>query len=506
MKIKSNKYNNVLSNEEDKFIGINIEKSESHLLDDQAYEIINSNTIYNYEKNLCNTYRIALTLELYASNVLFNITNTDSYESVTDARIYVSEDEAYTFTENEVLTEKNGWFGYLTGLSENEGCTKQFLRPYPTDLNLLSDNGFHNYHVFLTYEYDKDDTVTFNSVPLSDGISIYSSSTVNIDNRDMTKIVTPINHNLSENDEIIIYYTGETQHSVYAIGDENNEHESNMFIIDDLGILPNLPIASLKRKVNGILSDYYITKHKKLSETPLIYKNAFANTIYEDTIFSMNIKNDIDIADINDAFNFPLTNVFLTIVKKRHTEYENFFFSPLKSGFYTIYADSDYDITTLSDVLGLSLENNISLESMYGNLIEFNKIEQKVYYLEPVYHRFNSKNRSDNGYHEGYYYAPHYLINLKEFSEYIDESSNNTDAPSYAFQFNDNRYIYRNLNENSLSLWPYTNDAFYVYEKFKFFLKRQDPCFTYGSGNLNPIKGNCDDFSDKKFKTIENPC
>lgn len=507
-KIFSSKYKNLLSSELNAILDITLEKNETHLYSDEVYKTINSNSVYNYEKNKCNLFRFVFTLNVYASNVLFNITSTDSFQSATEARVYIEEEETYTFSEEEILTEKNGWFGYLTGLAQNEGCSKNFFRPYPTDLNLISNNGFNNYDIFLTYEYDKTDEILFNGIPLSNGIAIYSSSTVSIDNREMTKIVTPVFHNLNEGDEITIFYNSTSiNYFVYRIGDEKNNYKQNMFIIDVLNILPSLPTASLKRIANGIYSEYYITKHRKLLQNPLIHKNAFSNTIYEDIVFSVNFKNDLEIEEGYNAFNLPINDIFLTIVKKRHTEYENFFFTSLKSGLYTIYANSDYDITTLSDVLGTPLENNISLDEMYGNLVEYNKIEQRVYYLENIYHRFNSINRSNNGYHEGYYYKPHYKINVRSFSEYVTETNAQRSAPDYAYQFNENRYIYRQLEDNSAAnLWPYTNNAFYVYDNIKFFLRRQDPCFEYGSGNLNPIKGNCADFVDKKFNIVENPC
>lgn len=503
-KFFSSAYKHVLASEQDIFHEEELLKSESHFFSEEVYKIVNSNSVYNYEKNQSSSYRLVFSIETVASNVLMNINGDDSYESLTTERVYIAEEDKYTFTEEDILTEEGGQIGYLTGLSENEGCSKNLFRPYPTDLALVSNNCFNNYQTFLSYEYDKDDSIEFNGVPLSDGIAIYSSSTISYFNRDMKKIVTPVSHNLSENDLITIINTsGETDYFVYAIGDELGENKKNMFILDDnILITPN---SSFKRKKDGIKSKYYISKHKKLNNAVTIYKNAFANTIYSDTIFSLNVNEDLDISDIKDNFNRPLTKVFLTIVKKRHTEYENFFFNDIKSGIYTMFANSDYDITTLSDVLGTPLENTINLEDMYGNLIEYNEMEQKVYYLEPIYHRFNSKNRSDNGYHEGYYYVPHIEVQLKNFSEYINDSKE--DAPDYAYQFNENRYIFRDLENNQFSsIWPFTNGKFYVYKKTFFFLLRQDPCFLYGSGNQNPIKGKCKDFSMQKINLSDNEC
>ncbi len=506
-KFFSSAYKDVLSVEKDIFFEDVLEKNESHFFSDEVYRTVNSNAVYNYEKSLSNTYRIVFTLDMHASNVLFNITSADSYESLTEQRGYVIEEDKYVYSIEEIMTEENGWFGYLTGLPQNEGCSKRQFRPYPTDLSLVSDGGFHNYHVFLSYEHEKDDIVGFNNIPLSQGIAIYSSSTVTISNREMTKIVSPISHNLSEDSNITIFnVSGGADYTVYKLGDEENGNIANMFIIDETGILPPLPFASFKRAVDGVHSKYYITKHKKIENPVLIYRNAFANTIYSDRVFSINVQGGVDISGLGDAFGRPLTKVFLTIVKKRNTEYENFFFNSIKSGVYTIFSNSDYDISTITDVMGIPLEDNVGLDEMYGNIVEYNDIEQKDYYLEPIYHRFNSKNRSDNGYHEGYYYKPHHEIILRQFSEYIVESKE-AQSPDYAYQFNSNRYIYRDLDGNELSsAWPFTNGVFYAYQKSMLFLKRQDPCFLYGSGNRNPIKGNCADFSFVKINLPEKAC
>lgn len=506
-KFFSSAYKHVLATEEPIFFNENILKNESHFFSDQAYILINSNAIYNFEKSKSNNYRMSFTIEMYASNVLFNITGEDSYASLTEERKYVPEEDKYTFSQTEILIEDNGWLGYLTGLSENEGCSRNLFRPYPTDLALMSDNGFKNYEIFLSYEYAKDDTVEFNNIPLSDGIAIYSSSTVSIDGRSMIKVVSPISHNLSNNDLITIY-TGvdSADYYIYSIGDENRENNEHMFILDEAASLSDLSGSSFKRKINGIVSKYSITKHKKLGNNILLYKNAFANTVYSDLVFSLNVTEELNVADMKDAFGYPLTKLFLTIVKKRHTEYENFFFNSVKSGVYTLFANSDYDITTLTDVLGVSLEDDINIADMYGNIVEYNEMEQRIYYLEPVYHRFNSKNRSDNGYHEGYYYAPHNVIQLKEFSEYLNDS-NDLQTPDYAYQFDENRFIYRDLAGNQFSYkWPFLNGVFYSYKKYPFFLRRQDPCFLYGNGYQNPIKGYCDDFSTKKVNLPEILC
>jgi hypothetical protein len=87
-------------------------------------------------------------------------------------------------------------------------------------------------------------TLEFNGIPITDGIAIYSGTTVTVDDRVMTAFICSINHGLSVGDEIKI--TGDTitgyegVYNVYKLGFGDGTYTNNTFVVDiNLGFPPS---------------------------------------------------------------------------------------------------------------------------------------------------------------------------------------------------------------------------------------------------------------------------
>ena len=474
---------------------------------------------FSKERDEVNCYRFLGNLNIVASNVLFNWNGDYSYETILN---YMDFDQGesdstneYVYTQGEILKEKNGWFYYLATCETN--CNKEYLEPIPTRFPPLNLDGDSNWNVYLTYPKEinvKD--LQFNGVSIEDGIAVYSGTTVMIDNRPMTAIICSINHGLSIGDEIVIKSnpifpavdTGyEGIFNIYALGFGDGTYETNTFVLDYVipgGLLPTTfdnTRTSFKRRIEGYESEYYsrwFKKMTKINEVDL-YNTAFATNIYRDQIYSFNFKNVQDTSELTDHLNRPLTEVYLSIIKKQdiYSNGDNVW-TTVESGLNTVIYNSDYDINTLNSVSLIdSVEENVNgtSETFFGDIVEYNKISQIETILEVAYHRFNTLNRENNNFLEGYYYKPHYKNQIKKLSNYVQVKYSQTDdIPDYATSLDDGRNIWRDVlpndftNNNTIS---FLNGCHYIYQNINLFVKRQDPCNLYEIPNITVVSGNC---------------
>lgn len=475
--------------------------------------VVDVSSIFKNERNISNCYRFLGNINIVASNVLFNYDGNLSYEDIISAREFDNDSGEYFFDQDEVLLENDGWFYYLTG---ETSCDKIYLEPVQDRFALYNTSGDTNWNLWLTYPYSVDEEIlSFNGVPISDGVAIYSGATVLIDDRVMTAFICSINHGLSIDDEIIIsgdVLTGyEGVHNVYQLGFGDGTYESNTFIVDiNLGTPASFigTNTSFKRRVEGIESQYYGRWFKKFSRLAEIevYNTAFAKNYFSDQIYSYNFNRDYDLTDEVDYLQRPLTDVYLTVIKKQDYSNNNGnpFWTYVESGLKTMLTNTEYDINTINtvttgDSIEIDLNNNSDI--LFGDIVEYNPVEQIETILEIPYHRFNTTNRESNNFLEGYYYKPHYKIPIRRFSDYIEQAfSGETDVPSYATQFSDGRVTWRDVLPNDFSNGtsiPFLNGCHYIYNTFNLLVQRQDPCGEYVIGNINFVTGNCD--TDEQF-------
>jgi hypothetical protein len=490
-------------------------------------EEVDISAIFMNERDTSNCYRFLGNINTVASNVLFNWNGANSYETILSLMDYDSGDpestDEYVFTQNEILKEKNGWFYYLA--SGESVCQKSFLEPVPDRFYPLNALGDTNWNVWLTYpKYTDLIPLTFNQVDIQDGIAVYSGTTVTIDNRQMTALICSINHGLNVGDEISIKSnpilpatnTGyEGIFSIYELGFGDGTYLSNTFIIDYVipsgitaGLFSNTR-TSFKRRVEGYESEYHgrwFEKISKQSELEL-YNTAFATNIYRDPIYSYIFNKEYDTNLYRDYLGRPLTEIYVTVVKKQDIYNNQPFWTSLESGLKTVITNSEYDINTINSVTNNdSIENNLysNTISFFGDIIEYNPVSQTENVLEVAYHRFNTTNRESHNFLEGYYYKPHYKQQIRKFSDYVEVSTNeNDDIPDYASDLGDGRKIWRDVLPNDFSNTdniPFLNGCHYIYNNIILAIQRQDPCDIYNSPNVTLVEGICDVETIQQFE------
>lgn len=490
------------------------------------------------ERNKSTCFRISGILRGIFSNVLFNVTGDKSYENVLaltgrtgdfNPNIKIFQNFGY----KDILLERDGWFFYRENTSGTlRGCVDTFLRPVPNDfyftpsplsaLTMFDSNGNPRNNWFFKLTYPKYTACTsiffqspyipapdpFGRVYLCDGIVVNIISGGTLNGRVATYIETPIKHGLLNGDRIILRpVTNLVLEQVFNVLNIESDYGFWIdFYDDDIptnvitnSVLTNNPLR-FKRIVQGIESKYLVRTFVAITDLNdyQIYKAAFSNTIYNDPIQLYHYQLDIDTSKYRDYLNRPLTELYLTKIK--YTNPNGFVqdmepWTNLSVGLLLNRSNrcNNYSVTTIYGgtptnplpsppaIIEVIDENTTTF---FGDIIDYNMGNLTERVLEVPYYRFNTVNREDNFYSEGYYYKAHDKIQLLEFASQVEiENISLPDEgiPDYAVNIN-GVLQWRDLltpgfvDSAGVGVdYPFLNGCTYIFNEHELCLYRQNP-------------------------------
>ena len=524
-----------------------------------------------FEKERANStiYRFYGVVKPVVTNVLFN-ENIKIYENQNSQIV------TKTIMSSSIF-EKDGWVGSYNDepntdeiqYNDNKSALCEFFpfNPGYDRLKMLDSDGASNYLLKIVYPFENKDIVLVKNnlnISLKDGIPIIDKFTIELNGRQYTGFRTPMNHGLNVGDKIKLYnFVDNTPNNtlnlntqsyrVFKLGNQTNDNKFRTFVLDinPIDINFSLGVSTIKRSVNGKLSSYYVRRFKSLTSSDYkdydLYPAAYGVTYFNDEVVAFNFKNDIDVSNLLDNLGRPITELYLSIIKNDNdsnptsintqywltqqqnlpTPYNTRFWTKISAG-YELENDAsvNYNIRSYGDTnfVGSTYYENIdeSDDTFDGDIVEYNENELLERRLENVYHRINtvyreylnSINSSSENKKEGYIYTPFNLIQIREFSNYInpvvnlqsvldqynitnpieiDELRKAFQIPNYATQIAPNVYKWRDLlaigefdNSGSGVDYPFESGAHYVYIDKRFYFQRQDPpCeFVLTSENL----------------------
>lgn len=282
----------------------------------------------------------------------------------------------------------------------------------------------------------------------------------------------------------------------YSTGDTTNS-----FIIDlNSGFSVGAPTnKNLEfRRLDGVPSIYYIRKFKVLTELKdyEVYKAGFSTNIFPDDIsnrnFLFHFNQDINIENLRDNLDRPLSELYLTVIKRAGSKTYNF--SSVKATFEenreVVINDDPLNIETISN---WTLNDNGTVEKdlddeYYGDYVEYDVFNLREISLSQIIHRFApirvKDGVYDNGNGEGYYYLPHNKIQIRVFSDVleVEDDLENTIFPDYAKNYINNTVAWRDLLSigffeegiNGVD-YPFLNGCHYIYQNYPIYVRRQRP-------------------------------
>jgi hypothetical protein len=401
-----------------------------------------------------------------------------------------------------------------------------------------------NWELTITYPKEMDKTHPM----VNGGLLIVEAVPAIVATRNMTAFGMPSFHNLSIGDSVKISgttgYDGEFV--VIRTGLDDGTLQAYYFVLDLPSTGSVSGISRMKRVFAGQESEYYFRKFRKIqtrstavieSDDYEVYNLAFSENIYTDSISQFVFNEDINVSGLTDNLGRPLSEIYLTVIKTASSASTNdALFGSVSSGIETPFIAelNTSGINTYLQVIPainkihnggtlpfqshtaletyVSIDNNTGLPNnidFYGDLVEYNISEVKETILAEVSHRFNTANREtpasinyisalgaspglttiDLGpRQEGYFYKAHHLMQIREFSNYVEQGDVFTAGiPDYAVNLGDGRYLWRDLldigfNESSEKVldYPFVNGCHYMYDNYCFHVRRQDPFDNWG--------------------------
>lgn len=377
---------------------------------------------------------------------------------------------------------------------------------------------------------------------------------------------------------------GKDKEYFFTINGENVAQALNLLNIENYNDIK----IRLRKVVNGGECQYYFRKFKKIPGKikSNINKMGFSKTIYSDDVAQILFNDDIKLGNYRDNLGRKVSEIYLTIVKnnKGNKEwYDNknvtsstitysHCFGEVTSGIDIRDADVyDYNIHKIHNVdknivniegydgsykegiktifkddgeLPSTLESGITInnQGFLGDIVEFSPYTIEETVLEPVYHRFNTRQRESidsifailykdeiiyddydvetgftldikNKYNciyvkegernfpiniapEGYYYQPHYRIPLKEYKTTVLQGTHRLIKFTVVDESSSSNNIYNITTDINYNLE--TNEELWLYHKLT--NEKKIGIIKKVSGKrYNEIEVEIKDFNNKKL-------
>jgi len=540
-------------------IKVGLEDTKKSKIDNERNVIVNLNERFDLERENSKKYRIVGKI----TNIFNNeISGTTEYEP------YIND---LYYTEPSLFSQTDQWKGFPQYKEFSFIRTEGINGHIPFN---PKDMGNYNWMLYVTYVYDKkynqymsytyhdNDKVYHNDFIVSDGIP-YHTKKLKYNGKNIILFYCAYKHNLKIGDWVQLKDTvsGKNNFEVYMLGDLSYGNEDKVFGIYDYGYqdihFTDDQVGNAKRigDINNIdetLSEYYIRKHKTLSEqknvdiTKMGFENINFPKEYQiqraswtpDGIEKTAVKNgtqtvafsfdkDIDITGLLDNNGLPVTELFITVINRG---YMGFFNKPTTNATVRVGWDFNFiedEIDGWWHYNNQHNRDNIPFNSyevnnkeffyneyldlgheLKGDICEYNKFEQKETVLSKMVHKFSFNTNhfhdsSDVNLPSGYSYNPHYSVPIRVFSDYIETGDRDKVdlIPDYSFYSNyEKKWRWRDLyndgfvdsNGNGLDI-PFFNGCHYPYSNFIFLqtpMKRNKN--QYNTVIIQPFSDECE--------------
>lgn len=564
------------SNEEDLNLRINLDETEALLRQGDRDVVLDIPTLFEEERNESNNFKIYGKIKMVFRNLYSGTTGFepilrklyDVNDGIGIAKGFLPYNE-FAFLRNDVVREVNtpNQGSDLTSFSQQLTLSET---PEHTLITPITAP-YQNWNIYLSYIYDQDSDYEMNYT-LSGGTTgtTYSSTAKDgipfrvVDNGTYLSFVSPVEHGMVGGEFITISTTGNTFYvpsgtgyttttslsgrtfNIESVGDSTYNSEKYVINVLKSDFISGTTLGNVifgrrcinKNDINNTLSEYYVHKHKTLTEQSdyILDKAGFESSIWEDekkilfenalgdndVIVERNrmesliydFKNPLTLTGITNNLGYTPTDVYVTVILRNGNGYFNY---PPKVGykfnFHNTWIDNHFNgndsietgITTTSissNATGYTFTGGTELPIgavLTGAFVEYNDSEMKERIISESFHKFTA--RVDLFNHEqnnstinfsgvtstnpsGLYYQPHYRVKLRQLSPYIETSTTDDifNLPENCKYYqNEGQWKWRDLYDPGFIDidgfgvdYPFINNIHYVKNDINFYLRNEE--------------------------------
>ncbi len=231
--------------------------------------------------------------------------------------------------------------------------------------------------------------------------------------------------------------------------------------------------------------EYYIKSLEVIGVVDQLDTCAFSTNNFNQQIYNFFLNNELDISDLYDNLNQPISDLYLAVIKNG-AQVPNTF-SDVESHFseYINIVGSGYGVEKISgsDIIKPKIGDQY-LHSVCEYTTE-NLTEVELMHFK---HRFLYKDIS-------FSYDPFFKLEIKLKSPYIEDSDNVENSPNYAvYSRQREKFIWRDIfdigvtDENGRRIdFPFMNGSFYVFCDINFFLTPESRYVRKYTLNINDV-------------------
>lgn len=564
------------SNEEDLNLRINLDETEALLRQGDRDVVLDIPTLFEEERNESNNFKIYGKIKMVFRNLYSGTTGFepilrklyDVNDGIGIAKGFLPYNE-FAFLRNDVVREVNtpNQGSDLTSFSQQLTLSET---PEHTLITPITAP-YQNWNIYLSYIYGQDSDYEMNYT-LSGGTTgtTYSSTAKDgipfrvVDNGTYLSFVSPVEHGMVGGEFITISTTGNTFYvpsgtgyttttslsgrtfNIESVGDSTYNSEKYVINVLKSDFISGTTLGNVifgrrcinKNDINNTLSEYYVHKHKTLTEQSdyILDKAGFESSIWEDekkilfenalgdndVIVERNrmesliydFKNPLTLTGITNNLGYTPTDVYVTVILRNGNGYFNY---PPKVGykfnFHNTWIDNHFNgndsietgITTTnisSNATGYTFTGGTELPIgtvLTGAFVEYNDSEMKERIISESFHKFTA--RVDLFNHEqnnstinfsgvtstnpsGLYYQPHYRVKLRQLSPYIETSTTDDifNLPENCKYYqNEGQWKWRDLYDPGFIDidgfgvdYPFINNIHYVKNDINFYLRNEE--------------------------------
>ena len=230
------------------------------------------------------------------------------------------------------------------------------------------------------------------------------------------------------------------------------------------------PKFFISKVVDNEVLEYYVKQLKIVKIADELDQCGFANNLFNSELINYYFTDDLDVNDLYDNKNEPMTECYLGIIKNGPTKTN--VFEAVESNFnYLIdYTNTGEGIKTVAEKSTSDVSDKPDLNNIldYG-ICEYSSELLTETLISPVMHNF---------FHNDviFKYKPFYEIKLRLKSTYVEDSVSNRFIPTYAvYSRKNDKFIWRDIldigfsdDEGNLIDLPFLNGSRYLYQRLNF--------------------------------------